>query len=42
MVGRGTTSQLHYFIDLLPLDLNVEDYGGWTGLSPLAAYPYKP
>jgi hypothetical protein len=41
MTGRGATSQLGYFMDLLPLYPNVEDYKGRTGLSPPTAYLYK-
>jgi hypothetical protein len=41
MTGRGAASQLGCFMDLLPLYPNVEDFGGWIGLSPPAAYLYK-
>jgi hypothetical protein len=40
MIGGGATSQLDYFMDLLLLDPNVEDYGGRIELLP-PAYLYK-
>jgi hypothetical protein len=42
MAGGGAASQLGYFMDLLPLYPNMDDYGGRTGLSPPVAYLYKP
>ena len=42
MTGRGAASQHGYFMDVLPIYLNVEDFGGQIGLSPPASCLYKP
>ena len=42
MTGRGATNQLGYFMDLLLLDPNVEDYEGQIELLPPDDYLYKP